>query len=54
LRAHFGVGAASRSERLEIRWPSGASEVVTDLPANHVITLREGDGVVGRMPFRLR
>ena len=54
LRAHFGLGAANRSERLEIRWPSGATEVVEDLPANHVITVREGEGVVGRMPFRLR
>jgi hypothetical protein len=51
LRAHFGLGAANRSERLEIRWPSGATEVVTDLPANQVITLREGEGVVGRLPF---
>ena len=51
LRAHFGLGAANRSERLEIRWPSGATEVVEDLPANHVITVREGEGVVGRMPF---
>jgi hypothetical protein len=54
LRAHFGLGAANRSERLEIRWPSGATEVVQDLPANHVITVREGEGVVGRVPFRLR
>lgn len=54
LRAHFGLGAANRSERLEIRWPSGATEVVADLPANHVITVREGEGVVGRTPFRLR
>ena len=51
LRAHFGLGAANRSERLEIRWPSGATEVVADLPANHVITVREGEGVVGRVPF---
>ena len=54
LRAHFGLGAASRSESLEIRWPSGVTEVVKDLPANHVITLREGEGVVDRVPFRLR
>jgi hypothetical protein len=52
LRAHFGLGAANRSERLEIRWPSGAKEVVENLPANHVITVREGEGVVDRMPFR--
>ena len=24
LRAHFGLGAAARAERLEVRWPSGA------------------------------
>ena len=52
LRAHFGLGAASGSERLDIRWPSGRTEVATDLPANHVITLREGEGVVERVPFR--
>ena len=54
LRAHFGLGAATRAERLEVRWPSGVTEVVADLPANHVYTLREGDGVVGRVPLRLR
>jgi hypothetical protein len=54
LRAHFGLGAAPRSESLEIRWPSGVNEVVKDLPANYVITLREGEGVVDRVPFRLR
>ena len=32
LRAHFGLGAANRSERLEIRWPSGATEVVRIFP----------------------
>ena len=52
MRAHFGLGAAQRAERLEIRWPSGATEAVADLPANHVITVREGEGVVGRTPFR--
>jgi enediyne biosynthesis protein E4 len=52
LRAHFGLGAASRSESLEVRWPSGATDVVKDLPGNHVITLREGEGIVGRVPFR--
>jgi hypothetical protein len=52
LRAHFGLGAATRSERLEIRWPGGATEVIADLPANHVVTVREGAGVVARTPFR--
>ena len=54
LRAHFGLGGATRAERLEIRWPSGVTEVINDVPANHVITLREGAGIVARVPFRLR
>ena len=51
-RAHFGLGQSTRAERLEIRWPSGGTELVENLPANHVITVREGKGVVSRVPFR--
>ena len=52
LRAHFGLGQSTQSERLEIRWPGGMTEVVENLPANHVITVREGKGIVSRVPFR--
>jgi enediyne biosynthesis protein E4 len=51
LRAHFGLGRAARAERLEITWPSGATEVVENLAANHVFTVHEGKGIVGRVPF---
>jgi hypothetical protein len=51
LRAHFGLGQASRADRLEITWPSGATETVAGLAANHVFTVREGKGVVSRVPF---
>jgi hypothetical protein len=54
LRAHFGLGAAARAERLEIRWPDGTTEVITDLPANQILTVREGEGAVDRVPFHLR
>jgi hypothetical protein len=52
LRVHFGLGSTTRADRLEIRWPSGMTEVVRDLPADHIVTVREGEGVVGRVPFR--
>jgi hypothetical protein len=52
LRAHFGLGEARLSERLDIRWPDGMTETVENLPANHVITIREGKGIVSRVPFR--
>ena len=43
-RAHFGLGAASRVDRLEIRWPSGAVETASGLPADRFYVAREGQG----------
>lgn len=51
LRAHFGLGQAARADRLAITWPSGATESVEGVAANHIYTMREGKGVVGRVPF---
>ena len=51
LRVHFGLGQADRADRLEVRWPSGLTDVVDQIPANHVITVREGHGVVSRIPL---
>jgi predicted nucleotidyltransferase len=45
LRAHFGLGDASRVERLEIRWPSGLVETTTGLAADRFYVAREGAGV---------
>jgi len=50
-RAHFGLGAAQRAERLDIRWPDGASEIVENLPANQIVTVRQGQGIVSRTPL---
>jgi hypothetical protein len=51
MRVHFGLGAAAKAERLEITWPDGRVEVIENLPVNHVITVREGRGETGRVPF---
>jgi hypothetical protein len=51
LRVHFGLERATKAERLEIRWPGGRTEVLQNLPANHVITVREGGGVESLVPF---
>jgi hypothetical protein len=52
LRAHFGLGAATRADRLEIRWPSGTTESIANIAANQIVTVREGKGIVERAPFR--
>ncbi len=41
-RIHVGLGAATRADRVEIRWPSGTVDVLTDVPANRLIRIREG------------
>jgi enediyne biosynthesis protein E4 len=47
-RVHFGLGDATRVDRLEIRWPSGRIEVRTDLPADHVIEWAEEEPSSGK------
>jgi hypothetical protein len=47
LRLHFGLGKAPRAERVEVRWPSGAVDVLRDVPARQVVTVREGSSPPG-------
>jgi enediyne biosynthesis protein E4 len=54
LRVHVGLGLAAAVDRLEIRWPAGGAggtEVLRDIPANHILTIVEGKGVTNRVPF---
>ena len=51
LRQHFGLGSSTQAERLEVRWPSGWTEIIRDIPANHIITIREGGGIVDTRAF---
>ena len=51
LRQHFGLGEGTRAERLEVSWPSGRVDVVQDVPIDHVVTVREGSGLVDRRAF---
>ena len=47
LDLHFGLGAARRIDRLTVDWPSGARDVWTDLPADHLLHVEEGQRDVG-------
>jgi enediyne biosynthesis protein E4 len=46
LRIHFGLGARDTVDRVEILWPTGKTETLTSLAANHFYCLKEGKGVV--------
>jgi enediyne biosynthesis protein E4 len=43
MRLHFGLGKAARIDRLEIRWPSGRVDSFTDLAANQILKITEGN-----------
>src|SRR4051794_11838653 len=44
FRVHFGVGAAARIERLDVRWPNGREETWGPLDVDRFHTLKEGGG----------
>jgi hypothetical protein len=45
-RLHFGLGSAKKIDRVEIRWPSGAVETLTNLAVNQFYSILEGSGIV--------
>ncbi|HEX7087599.1 MAG TPA: CRTAC1 family protein [Vicinamibacterales bacterium] len=44
LRLHFGLGAATRVDRVEVRWPNGQREGWSGLEADRMHRLVEGEG----------
>jgi enediyne biosynthesis protein E4 len=47
-RIHFGLGKRAKLASLEITWPSGQVDRLTNIPINQIITVKEGAGVVPR------
>jgi len=41
LRLHFGLGAAAKVDRLEIRWPSGRINSYENLPVDRLHRFEE-------------
>ena len=44
LRVHFGLGAATKINGVQVRWPSGLAERFENLPVDSIHTLKEGSG----------
>jgi len=44
-RAHFGLGSHASAETLELRWPSGTVDRISDVVAERVVVVVEGQGV---------
>jgi hypothetical protein len=41
LRVHFGLGQAETIDTLEIRWPSGVVQKLTDISVDQILTIQE-------------
>jgi enediyne biosynthesis protein E4 len=41
LRAHFGLGDSRTIDRIDVRWPSGESQTLTNVDARRVLTIKE-------------
>lgn len=51
-RIHFGLGQRKTIDSLEIHWPSGTVDKLTNVPVNQIITVKESVGIVpGRFPI---
>ena len=41
LRLHFGLGAATRADEIEVRWPNGRVQKLTGIAADRTVTIAE-------------
>jgi hypothetical protein len=53
LRLHFGLGAETAMNSVEVLWPNGKKEVIKDLAADFIYTIVEDSGVQQKMPFTI-
>ena len=44
-RIHWGVGARTQLETVEIRWPDGQRETLHNVPCEAILTITEGRGI---------
>jgi hypothetical protein len=48
LRLHFGLGKVDVVDLIEVKWPTTQKiEQFKQVKANQIITIREGEGIVG-------
>jgi hypothetical protein len=50
-RLHFGLGPETKAT-LDIRWPNGGLERITDVAADQLVVIREGAGIVRQGSMR--
>jgi len=51
-RVHFGLGSATKIDKLDIRWPSGRRQEISVPGLDRILTVIEAEGVIDRQPGR--
>jgi enediyne biosynthesis protein E4 len=46
MRVHFGLGAATKIDSVQVRWPSGLTERFENVALDSIQTLKEGSGTI--------
>ena len=52
LRLHFGLEKRTKIDLIEIRWPSGSIDKITNVNANKILTVKEGQGLIEQKETR--
>ncbi|HXX24774.1 MAG TPA: ASPIC/UnbV domain-containing protein [Terriglobia bacterium] len=54
MRLHFGLGNRRGAELVEINWPSGRVDQLTNVSADQILVVREGEGQIASpyKPFK--
>ena len=50
---HFGIGEEIQIDKVEVQWPSGYRQVITDIENNHRLLIVEGDAAITIRPVVL-
>ena len=48
----FGLGTATKADSIEVQWPSGQLDKLSNIAASQTITVQEGKGIVASRPHR--
>jgi len=52
LRLHFGLEKRTKIDLIEIRWPSGVVDKITNANVNKILIVKEGQGVIEQKDFK--
>jgi hypothetical protein len=51
FRLHFGLEKRTKVDLIQVRWPSGVVDSVSNIPANKIVFIKEGKGLVDQKDF---